>query len=118
VGATNTESFELGKARLSFVNSKGFFIFSIVGVSSTIGLSRVAIDEGVVDSPPNKEIGQIPLCSPSSLKSSRKDGLHRSLSPKRYKGLTYLRQLYGSRPLRVSTGLDMTNASESSPVME
>ena len=118
MGTTNTKSFELGKARLSFENSKGFFVFSIVGVSSTIRFSRVVIDEEIVDSPPNKEIGQIPLCSPSSLKSWRKDGLHRSLTPKRYRGLTHLRQLYGSGPLRVSIGLDMTNASESSPVME
>jgi hypothetical protein len=41
------------------VNNKDFFIFSTVDVSSIIDFSRAVIDEGVVDSPLNKEIGQI-----------------------------------------------------------
>jgi hypothetical protein len=34
---------------------------------------------------------------------------------KRYGGLAHSRQLYGSEPSRVSTGLDVANAGESFP---
>jgi hypothetical protein len=114
-GGTNTVSYESGKVGPSIMNNKGFFMFSIVDVSSIIDFSRATIDEGVVDSPPSKEIGRILVCSSSPLKSSRKDGICRSLSPESYGGSTHPRQLYGSGPSHVSNGLDMTNAGESFP---
>ena len=55
------------------------------------------------------------MCSPSSLKNSRKDGNYKSLFLNRYKESGHSRQLYGSRPLRVSIGLDITNAGNNSP---
>jgi hypothetical protein len=111
-GGTNTESYGSRKVGPSF------FMFSIADAYSTIDFLRAAIYEGVVDSPPSKEIGQTPLCSSSSLKSSRKDGNCGSLFPDKYGGLVHLRQLYKSGPLQMSTGLDMTNVGKSSPIME
>jgi hypothetical protein len=100
VNATNTESFGSGKAGPSFVNNKGFFMFSTADASSTIDFSKAAIDEGAVDCLPSKEIWQTPLYSPSPLKNSSKDGNCRSLSLMRYGGLAHLRQLYGSGPCK------------------
>jgi hypothetical protein len=115
VDVTNTKSFGSRKARPSFINSKGFLMFLTGNASSTIDFSRVVIDEGLVDSLSIKEIGRSSLCTPSPLKSSRQDGICMSLFQERYRGSTHPRQLYRSRPSRVSTGLDMTNAGESSP---
>jgi hypothetical protein len=82
---------------------------SAVNASPTIDFSRVVIDDGVVDNFPSKEIGQTLMCSPSPLKSLKKDGICRSLFPEKYGGSVYPRQLYGSGPSHVSFGLDMTN---------
>jgi hypothetical protein len=57
VDATNTESFGSRKAGPSFVNSKEFYMFSAAYASSIIDSSSATINEGVVDSPSNKEIG-------------------------------------------------------------
>jgi hypothetical protein len=65
VDATNTESFGSGKAGPSFGNSEGFFMFSAADASSSIDFSGAAIEEGVVESPPSKDIGQTLVCSPS-----------------------------------------------------
>jgi hypothetical protein len=89
-------------------------MFSTADESSTIDFSRAEINERALESPPNKEIGLIPVCSPSSLKNSRKDGICRSLSLERYEGSMHPRQLYKSGPFQVSNGLDIANASESS----
>jgi hypothetical protein len=62
VGATNTESFGSRKAGPSFVNSKSFFMFLVTNAFSIIEFSRAIIDEGIVDSPPNKEIWRTTLC--------------------------------------------------------
>jgi hypothetical protein len=107
-------SYESGKVGPSFVNCKEFFMFSVVDASSTIDFSRATIGEGVVDSPPSKDIGQTRACSPSSLKSSRKDGICRFLSFERNEGLIHPRQLYGSGPSHVNNGLDVMIAGESS----
>lgn len=112
---TNIVSYELGKVGLPVVNSKGFFMFLAVDASSTIDFSRAAIDEGVVDSLPREDIGQTLVCSPSLLKSSRKDGIYRSLCSEKYRESTNPHQLYGNGPSHVSNGLDMTNVGESSP---
>jgi hypothetical protein len=77
VDATNTESFGSGKAGPSFGNSEGFFMFSAADASSSIDFSGAAIEEGVVESPPSKDIGQTLVCSPSPLRSSRKNGICR-----------------------------------------
>jgi hypothetical protein len=114
-GGTNIVSYELGKVGPSVVNSKGFFIFLAVDASSTTDFSRAAIDEGVVDSLPREDIGQTLVCSPSPLKSSRKDGICRTLCSERYRGSANPHQLYGNGPSHVNNGLDMTNAGKSSP---
>jgi hypothetical protein len=79
-GATNTKSYGSKKARPSSANSKDIFMFSTTDASSIIDFSRATIYKGIVDSPPSIENGRIPLCSPSPLKNSRKDGNCRSLS--------------------------------------
>jgi hypothetical protein len=56
-GATNVESYGSRKVGPSFANSKGFFMFSTVNTSSIVDFSRATIDEGIIDNPPNKEIG-------------------------------------------------------------
>jgi hypothetical protein len=38
-------------------------MFSVADASSTIDFSRAPIDEGVVESPPSKDVGQN-LCAP------------------------------------------------------
>ena len=110
---TNTMLYESGNIGLSIVNSKGFFMFSAADVSLTIDFSRAELNEGILESPPNKGNGRIPVCSPSSLKNSRKDGICRSLSPERYGGSMHPRQLYKNGPFHISNGLDIANASES-----
>jgi hypothetical protein len=80
VGATNTESFGSGKRGPSFGNSKGFFIFLAVDASSTIDFSRAPIDNGVVESPPSKDVGQTIVCSSSPLRSSRRNRVCRPSS--------------------------------------
>jgi hypothetical protein len=112
VCATNTESFGSGKRGPSFANSKGFFMFSAADASSTIDFSRAPIDDGVVESPPSKDVGQTIVCSPSPLRNSRRNGVCRS-SFNGYIGFAHPRQLYGSSQIR--SALEMTNAGESSP---
>jgi hypothetical protein len=115
VGAINMESFGSRKPGPSFGNSKGFFMFSATDASSTIDFSRAPIDEGIVESPPSKNVGQTNVCSLSPLRSSRKNGISRS-SLERYTGSAHPRQLYG--PSHVRNALEMTNADESSPCFE
>jgi hypothetical protein len=115
VGATNTESFGSGKGGPSFGNSKGFFMFSTADASSTIDFSRAPIDEGVVESPLSNDVGQTIVCSPSPLRSSKRNGICRSFS-ERYIGSAHPRQLYG--PSHVGSALEMTNAGESSSCYE
>jgi hypothetical protein len=50
------ELFGSGKPGPSLGNSKGFFVFSAADASSTIDFSKAPLQEGVVDSPPNKDI--------------------------------------------------------------
>jgi hypothetical protein len=79
VGGTNTMSCESEKAGQSAVNSKGFFIFSTVDASSMVDFSRTGIHEGVLDSPPPKDNGQIPRCSPSPCRKPPRNKIYRSL---------------------------------------
>jgi hypothetical protein len=112
VGATNTESFESGKQGPSFGNSKGFFMFSAANAFSTVDFSRAPIDDGIVESPPSKDVGQTIVCSPSPLRSSRRNGVCRP-SSNGYTGSAHPRQLYGLS--QIHNAFEMTNASESSP---
>jgi hypothetical protein len=90
-------------------------MFSAMDASSTIDFSRAAIDKGVVESPPSKDVGQTIVCSPSPLRSSRKNGICRS-SSKRYTGSAHPPQLCG--PSHVCSALEIMNAGESSPYFE
>jgi hypothetical protein len=112
VGATNTESFGLGKQGPSFGNSKGFFMFSAADASSTIDFSRAPIDDGVVETPPSKDVGQTIVYSSSPLRSSRRNGVCRPSSDG-YTRSAHLQQLYG--PSQICSAFEMTNAGESSP---
>ena len=103
VGATNTESFGLMKPRPSFGNNKGFFKFLVANASSTIDFLKAPIDEGIVDSPPSKDSGQIVVCSLLPLRSSRWNGICRA-SLERYIELAQPRKLY--RPSHVASAFE------------
>jgi hypothetical protein len=88
-GGTNILSYESRKVGPFCVNSKGFFMFSIADVSTTIDFLRVAIDEGVIHSLLSMDIRQTLGSSASSLKSSKNEGIYRSLcdeSSRYYRG--------------------------------
>ena len=78
-GGANTMLCELEKVGQSAVNSKGFFTFSTADASSTIDFSRIGIHEGIVDSPPPKDNGQIPRWSPSPCRKPPRNKICRSL---------------------------------------
>jgi hypothetical protein len=90
-------------------------MFSAADASSTIDFSRATIDKGVVESPPSNDVGQTIVCSPSPLKSSKRNGICRS-SSERYTGSAHPQQLYG--PSHVGSALEMTNVGESSSCFE
>jgi hypothetical protein len=112
VGATNTESFGFGKPGPSLGNSKGFFMFLAADASSTIDFSKASLQEGVVDSSPSKDIVCTIVCSPSPLRTSKKDRIYRSSCPERYDGSAPPRQLYSSMPSHVWSAFDVTNAGD------
>jgi hypothetical protein len=115
VGTTNTESFGSGKPGPSFGNSKGFFMFSTADTLSTIDFSKAPLQEGVVDSPPSKDIVCTIVCSPSPLRNSKKDRICRSSFSERYDGSAPSRQLYSSVPSNVRSAFDVTNAGDNAP---
>jgi hypothetical protein len=115
VGATNIESFGSRKPGPSLGNSKRFFMFSVADALSTIDFSKAPLQEGVVDSPLSKDIVCTTVCSPSPLRTSKKDRICRSSSPERYDGSAPPRQLYNIVPSHVQSAFDVMNAGDSAP---